>query len=195
MSLIGRIKDLATRVATELNAIRSEKQNTLVSGTNIKTVGGQSLLGSGDLPISGDDMTVKATSADSAPGFLDAKVDGSTLEVASNKIQVKDEAITHGKVGSDLKGTQAVAATNVDWSTGAIFTKTLTAATTLTFSNLQANKTITMLVTGNYTLTLPTYCKRIAGTYAGTVANYLQFHCTNAGTGTEEVWYTINKQA
>lgn len=31
----------------------TNKQDTLVSGTNIKTLNGQSILGSGDLPISG----------------------------------------------------------------------------------------------------------------------------------------------
>ena len=36
-------------VASEL----ATKQATLVSGTNIKTINGNSLLGSGDLPISG----------------------------------------------------------------------------------------------------------------------------------------------
>ncbi len=33
------------------------KQDTLVSGTNIKTLNGQSILGSGDLPISGGEST------------------------------------------------------------------------------------------------------------------------------------------
>lgn len=42
--------DLSNYVTTEqLNT----KQDTLVSGTNIKTINGQSILGSGDLPISG----------------------------------------------------------------------------------------------------------------------------------------------
>lgn len=33
---------------------RANKQNTLVSGTNIKTINGQSVLGSGNLSITGD---------------------------------------------------------------------------------------------------------------------------------------------
>lgn len=36
-----------------VNTQLATKQNTLVSGTNIKTINGQSILGSGDLPISG----------------------------------------------------------------------------------------------------------------------------------------------
>lgn len=42
-------KPISTATQTALNA----KQDTLVSGNNIKTVGGQSILGSGDLPIGG----------------------------------------------------------------------------------------------------------------------------------------------
>jgi hypothetical protein len=38
---------------TGLNTDLSGKQATLVSGTSIKTINGQSLLGSGDLTISG----------------------------------------------------------------------------------------------------------------------------------------------
>lgn len=37
----------------EVNALAKSKQDTLTSGTNIKTVNGQSLLGSGDIEISG----------------------------------------------------------------------------------------------------------------------------------------------
>jgi hypothetical protein len=37
--------------ASEVNASLAAKQNTLVSGTNIKTVNGVSLLGSGDVQI------------------------------------------------------------------------------------------------------------------------------------------------
>lgn len=46
------IDGLTTRVAAVENAL-PQKQNLLVSGTNIKTINGNSLLGAGDLPISG----------------------------------------------------------------------------------------------------------------------------------------------
>lgn len=41
-------------IVQEINAA---KQDTLVSGTNIKTVGGQSLLGAGDIPIAAENET------------------------------------------------------------------------------------------------------------------------------------------
>lgn len=43
----------ATSEVTGLDAALSGKQATLVSGTNIKTVNGTTLLGSGDLVVSG----------------------------------------------------------------------------------------------------------------------------------------------
>lgn len=50
----GSVGDLITStVATQVNSAVAGKQDTLVSGTNIKTINGQSILGSGDLPISG----------------------------------------------------------------------------------------------------------------------------------------------
>ena len=46
---------------TDLVAALAAKQATLVSGTNIKTVGGVSILGAGDIPVSGggSSITVK----------------------------------------------------------------------------------------------------------------------------------------
>lgn len=106
-----------------------------------------------------------------------------------------DNSVTYAKLNTTLTSRQAVAASAIDWSLGGVYTKTLTGTTTFTFSNLQLNKVITLVVSGNYTLNLPAYCKKISGTYAGTTTNYIQFHCTNATGGSEEVWYTISKQA
>lgn len=61
MSLSSRITDLATAIGLAIKG----KQNTLISGTSIKTVNGTSILGSGDivttdstkLPLSGGTMT------------------------------------------------------------------------------------------------------------------------------------------
>ncbi len=49
MDLVSRISDLATAIG---NAIKG-KQDILVSGDNIKTLNGASLLGSGNINISG----------------------------------------------------------------------------------------------------------------------------------------------
>jgi hypothetical protein len=64
MTLIERINALAARIATEIKT----KQSTLVSGTNIKTVGGNSLMGTGDISL-----PAKATGEELAAATNDAK--------------------------------------------------------------------------------------------------------------------------
>lgn len=49
----GDLDTLSTTVATNLSDGLATKQDTLVSGTNIKTLNGSSVLGSGDLVLSG----------------------------------------------------------------------------------------------------------------------------------------------
>ncbi len=51
------------------------------------------------------DEKVKATSGDTA-GYLDAKVDDSTIEVSSNKMQVKNSGITAGKLATNSVTTE-----------------------------------------------------------------------------------------
>jgi hypothetical protein len=79
-----RLLDLATRIATEFKTIRTEKQNTLVSATNIKTVNSQSLLGAGNITIAGSggdikaDGTVPFTADQSMGGFKLTNVGNAT---------------------------------------------------------------------------------------------------------------------
>ena len=113
----------------------------------------------------------------------------------SNERTPSNGSVTYAKIATDLTSRQAVSASDINWATGGVYTKTLTAATTFTFSNLQLNKVITFVASGNFTITLPAYCKRISGEYDGSTTNYIQFHCTNNASGSEEVWYTISQQA
>ena len=107
---------------------------------------------------------------------------------------IKSGSIDYSKVANDLKSSTAISASDIDWSSAGVFTKTLTAATTFTFSNLQVNKVITIVLDGNYTITWPSYMDEnhlISGEYDGTVKNYIQVHCTNATAGSEEVWWAV----
>lgn len=64
MSLDQRILSLAQAVAADVKALSASKQDKLVSGDSIKTVGGQSLLGGGDIPTGApiDDASITSTS-------------------------------------------------------------------------------------------------------------------------------------
>jgi len=51
----------SSTVQAAINELDTEKQNTLESGTNIKTINGSSILGSGDLVIGGDAASITYT--------------------------------------------------------------------------------------------------------------------------------------
>ncbi len=107
---------------------------------------------------------------------------------------IGNETVTYEKLAGDLVDIVAISASDVDWSLGSIFTKTLTANTTLTFSNYQLDKNITLKITGDYSLALPASVILISGTYFfGNVTNYISLHCTNDTLGSEEVWAVITQ--
>ena len=49
-----------------------------------------------------------------------------------------------------------------------------------------------LVITGNFTLTLPSSVKVISGTYDGTVSNLIQIVATNGAT---EQWASISQEA
>tara|TARA_B100001093_G_scaffold514100_1_gene587410 strand:- start:92 stop:2746 length:2655 start_codon:yes stop_codon:yes gene_type:complete len=115
---------------------------------------------------------------------------GDTGSVAT--AMVANDAINYSKLGAEYTTSAAISASDVDWSTAAVHTKTLSANTTLTFSNVSTGMTVDLVISGNYTLTLPASVKEITGTYDGTVANLIQIVSTNGST---EQWATISKEA
>jgi len=106
--------------------------------------------------------------------------------------KLADDSVGYAKLGAEYTTTAAISASDVDWSTAAVFTKTLAANTTLTFSNVSTGMTVDLVIDGNYTLTLPASVKEITGTYDGTVANLIQIVSTNGST---EQWATISQEA
>ena len=85
---------------------------------------------------------------------------------------------------SDLTGA------SVDWAASAVFTKTCTADTTLTFTNVKTGMVKTMVISGDYVITWPTGVKWLNGTYSGTATkNIIQLISTNDDT---EIFGTIS---
>lgn len=105
----------------------------------------------------------------------------------------KLEIVSSGDLTREFANRVALTGTAIDMSFGAIFYKTLTANTTLTFSSSIQNQTITLLISGDYSLLLPSGCKIISGEYDGTVMNYIQIHCVNISP--DEYWCTISQEA
>lgn len=58
----------------EVNTLANNKQDTLTSGTNIKTINNQSLLGSGNIEISAPSITVDTTMSDTSTNPVQNKV-------------------------------------------------------------------------------------------------------------------------
>lgn len=102
-------------------------------------------------------------------------------------VSLNDDSITYAKLGTEFT-TSAALSTNVDFSAAQVFTKTLTGATTLTFSNTAIGMVKDLVITGDHALTLPAG-STVAGTYDGTVSNLIQIVVTGAST----YWYSISQ--
>lgn len=98
------------------NAAVANKQDTLVSGSNIKTVNGKSILGAGNIETS----------------------DSTKLPLTGGTMTGAITAIRETKV--------AMADNNIDLATGNLFTKTISGVTTLTISNALANGNVNSFV-------------------------------------------------
>ena len=72
-----------------------------------------------------------------------------------------------------------------------MFTKTLSGATTFTYTNDEIGMVKDLVLTGDYAITWPTGTKIITGTYDGSVANLLQI----VKTATGQYWLSISKEA
>ena len=115
----GTINDSTTSLidvwsSTKVSSKLDEKQATLVSGTNIKTVGGVTLLGSGNIAVGTGDVTLTGTQT------LTNKTLTAPLITGTREVRV-------GMPGN-----------TIDFATGNLFTKTISGATTLTVSNTPA---------------------------------------------------------
>lgn len=77
----------------EVNTLANNKQDTLTSGTNIKTINNQSLLGSGNIEISAPSITVDTTMSDTSTNpvqnkVIKAYIDGLVGNVAAQLAQI-----------------------------------------------------------------------------------------------------------
>ena len=115
-------------VSTATSTALSGKQSTLVSGTNIKTINGNTLLGSGDLVVSGSG-TVTSASVVSANGFTGTVATATTtpaITLTLGAITPTTIVASSTVAGSNLSGT------NTGDETGARVASLLHAATAKT---------------------------------------------------------------
>lgn len=124
--------------------------------------------------------TVTSLTAD-VINYLAAKVTGSTA--TSQDIVLQTKALEQLGNAQDLLNavSSPINASDVDWSKGQVFTKTLGSTTTLTFSNYKIGQIVDLVIDGNYTLNLPATVTYAAGSsYDGTAtSNLIQVKCTS----------------
>jgi len=85
-----------------------------------------------------------------APGASGNALTSDGINWTSATSAVGDGTVSYPKLAPDLVDSLAIPALNIDWSSDSVFTKTLTESTTFTFSNYQLNKTVTLIITGDY---------------------------------------------
>jgi hypothetical protein len=126
-----------------LDAVVGVGQEPLISGTNIKTVGGQSLLGSGDIAVGTGDVTLTGT------------------QTLTNKT-IEAGTFTNGYVEETFSGNSGTSLT-IDLLNGTLQIITLTGNVSFTFPAVTAGRSFTMLLrqdgTGGRTVTWPASVK------------------------------------
>ena len=141
-----------------------------------------------------DDSLTAAASGDilvsNGTDFIHATMSGDATIASGGALTIANDAVDYAKLDDEFTTSAAIAASAVDFSSAAIFTKTLSANTTLTFSNVSTGMVKTLVIDGDFTLTLPSGVKTLNGTYSGTATkNVIQIVSTNGST---EMFATIS---
>jgi hypothetical protein len=159
--------------------------------------------------VNGATGTVVLDSDDIAEGttneyYTEAKVSANTSVVAntakvtnathtgdvtgSTALTIANDVIDYDKLGAEFTTTAAVT-TALDFSAAQIFTKTMTADTTFTYSNVGIGMVKDFILTGAFVPTFPAGTKTVAGTYDGSVSNLIQIVAVASG----DYWMSISK--
>ena len=147
---------------------------------DVDSVNGQS----GTVVLDSDDITEGSTNLYNATHTGD--VTGATA------LTIADDAVSYAKMGTEFTTAAVISASDVDFSSAAVFTKTISGTTTLTFSNVSTGMVKDLVITGTGSVALPASVKTITGTYDGSVGNLIQIVSTNGAT---EQWASISQEA
>jgi hypothetical protein len=124
--------------------------------------------------------------------FTNVAVSGDATIDNTGALTIEDDSIGYAKLDDEFTTSAAIAASAVDFSSAAIFTKTITATTTLTFSNVSTGMVKTLVISGDASLAM-TGVTTLSGTYDGSASkNVIQIISTN---GSSEMFATISNVA
>ena len=138
------------------------------------------------LTIASGAVTNAKMAADSVDS--DQYVDGSI-----DTVHLSDDSISYDKLGAEFTTTDAQgnvsSTTALDFASKQIFTATMTANTTFSFSNANIGMTKDLILTGAFDPTFPVGTKQIAGTYNGAVSNFIQIVAVANG----DYWLSVSQ--
>jgi len=139
--------------------------------------------------ISVDQTTGAVTVTNSEPNATHTgDVTGATV------LTIADDVIDYAKLGTEFTTSYTLPVPgaglpmNVDFSSAQVFTTTLSADTTISFSNQAIGMVKDLVITGDFVLTLPAG-STVSGAYDGTVENLIQIVATSSG----QFWYSISQ--
>ena len=103
-------------------------------------------------------------------------------------VSLDNDSITYAKLGAEFT-TSAAVTTALNFGSAQVFTKTMTADTTFTYSDVGIGMVKDFILTGAFVPTFPAGTKTIAGTYDGSVSNLIQIIAVASG----DYWMSISK--
>ena len=118
----------------------------------------------------------------------DKVITSKILNLNVTTAKIADDAITYAKLGVEFTTTGAIT-TALDFTANQVFTKTMTAGTTFTYSNVGIGMVKDFILTGAFVPTFPLGTKTVAGTYDGSVSNLIQIVAIASG----DYWMSISK--
>ena len=140
-----------------------------------------------------DDLTIQLN----ASTQLEVKDDGITsikiLDDAITSSKILDGSISVSKLNDEFKTASTLTPTSgaqdIDFTSAQVFNVVMTEDTTFSFSNDSIGMVKDLLLSGDFAPTFPAGVNTIAGTYDGTVENFIQIVTTDSN----EYWMSISK--
>lgn len=180
---------------TELYSDDLGDVNSVNAGTGISV---DQTTGAVTVTNSAPDQTVALTGGTSIstsgtyPNFTitnDAPNATHTGEVTGfGQLTIENDVISYAKLAAEFTTTDAIT-TDLAFNDHQVFTKTMTADTTFSFSGANVGMVKDFILTGDWEPSFPVGTKQVAGTYDGTVSNLIQIVAVANG----DYWLSVSQ--
>ena len=198
LSNVDNTSDVNKPVSTATQTALNLKQDTLVSGTNIKTINSNSILGSGNISISSavawGGITGTLSTQTDLQTALDNKVDENTAIVGATKTKITYDAKGLVTVGADATTADIADSTNKRYVTDANLTVIGNTSGTNSGDNAVNSLYSGLAASKQDTLTLTTNFTSGAATLTGATLNIPQYSGGGGSTSWGAITGTLSSQ-